>query len=145
MKIGMKMTMISVHSRGQPSRKMITCARSMNWVGVMFIDFTQVLMISWPPRRAKAAAKVFEPMKSQQTMAEVFAVRKTDSLTTVKLSRLYAAARTNPPKDPMAAASVGVASPTTIVPKTPRMIRASGKNDPRSILKISRRAKVKIT
>jgi len=46
MKIGMKMTMISVHSSGQPSRKMITCASSMNWVGVMSIDFTQVLMIS---------------------------------------------------------------------------------------------------
>ena len=88
---------------------------------------------------------MLEPTKSQHTIAEVLAVRKTDSLTTVKLSCLYAAARTNPPKDPIAAASVGVASPTTIVPRTPRIIRASGKNDPRSILKISRRAKVKIT
>jgi hypothetical protein len=43
----------------------------------------------------------------------------------------------------MAAASVGVARPKTMVPSTARIIIASGKNDPSSILKISRRAKLK--
>ena len=118
---------------------------SMNCVGVISSDSTNLLTTSCPPRSANAAAKRLDPMKSQHTMAEVFAVRKTDSLTTRKLSCLYAAARTKPPKDPIAAASVGVASPTTMVPSTPRMIRASGKNDPRSILKISSRSKVKMT
>src|SRR3954468_6291142 len=81
MKIGMKITMISVHSSGQPSRKMITCARIMNWMGVRPSDSTQRSMISWPPSSANAAEKIEEPTKSQHTIAEVFAVRKTDSFT----------------------------------------------------------------
>src|SRR6185436_13593355 len=81
MKIGMKITMISVHSSGQPSRKMITCARIMNWIGVSPSDSTQCSTTSWPPSSANAAEKIDEPTNSQQTIAEVFAVRKTDSLT----------------------------------------------------------------
>ena len=74
-KIGMKMTMISVHSSGQPRMKMMNWASSMNWIGVMLSESTQVSMISWPPSSAKAAAKMLEPTKSQHTMAVVFAVR----------------------------------------------------------------------
>src|SRR4051812_14293683 len=81
MKIGMKITMISVHSSGHPSRKMITCARIMNWMGVRPSDSTQRSMISWPPSRAKAAEKIDDPTKSQHTIAEVLAVRNTDSRT----------------------------------------------------------------
>src|SRR5512144_711467 len=81
MKIGMKITMISVHSSGQPSRKMMICARIMNWIGVRPSDSTQRSTISWPPSSAKAAEKIEEPTKSQHTMAEVFAVRNTDSFT----------------------------------------------------------------
>src|SRR5436190_9058036 len=81
MKIGMKITMISVHSSGQPSRKMMTCARIMNCTGVRPREVTQCSMTSCPPRSAKAAEKIDEPTKSQHTMADVFAVRKTDSLT----------------------------------------------------------------
>ena len=40
-KIGTKMMMISVHSSGQPSRKMIACDRIMNCTGVMLSDSTQ--------------------------------------------------------------------------------------------------------
>ena len=43
----------------------------------------------------------------------------------------------------MAAASVGVAKPNTMVPSTAKIIMASGKNEPSNILKISRRAKLK--
>ena len=43
----------------------------------------------------------------------------------------------------MAAASVGVASPKTMVPSTAMIITASGKKEPSSILKISSRAKLK--
>jgi hypothetical protein len=39
-------------------------------------------MSAWPPSRAKAAEKMDEPTKSQHTIAEVLAVRKTDSRTT---------------------------------------------------------------
>ena len=48
-------------------------------------------------------------------------------------------------KDPIAAASVGVARPKTMVPSTARISIASGKNDVSSILKISSRVSVKIT
>ncbi len=60
------------------------------------------------------------------------------------MSSAYTAASAKPPNDPTAAASVGVASPNTIEPSTARIITASGKNDDSSILKISRRGKVKI-
>ena len=82
MKIGMKITIISVHSSGQPSKKITTCARIMNCTGVRSMPSTQVLMISWPPNSANAAEKMLEPTKSQHTMALVFAVRYTDSRNT---------------------------------------------------------------
>src|SRR5512139_491193 len=81
MKIGMKMTMISVHSRGHPRMKMMACDSSMNSVGVMFSDSTHCSMICCPPSSANAAEKIDEPTNSQHTMAEVLAVRKTDSFT----------------------------------------------------------------
>ena len=71
----MKITMISVHSSGQPRMKMMNCASSMNCTGVRSIDSTQWLMISWPPSSANAAEKIDEPTNSQQTIALVFAVR----------------------------------------------------------------------
>jgi hypothetical protein len=40
MKIGMKITMISVHSSGQPKMKMMNWARIMNWIGVRSMDST---------------------------------------------------------------------------------------------------------
>src|SRR4029079_13467365 len=81
MKIGMKITMISVHSSGHPSRKMMTCARIRNWIGVRPSDSTNFSTTSWPPSSANAAEKMDEPTNSQHTIADVFAVRKTDSLT----------------------------------------------------------------
>ena len=54
----------------------------MNWTGVRSIDSTQWLTSDCPPSRAKAAEKIDEPTNSQQTIAEVLAVRNTDSLTT---------------------------------------------------------------
>src|SRR5437868_258966 len=42
-KIGTKITMISVHSSGQPRMKMIACDRIMNWTGVRFSDSTQLM------------------------------------------------------------------------------------------------------
>src|SRR5688500_2985746 len=79
MKIGMKMTMISVHSSGQPRMKMMNCARIMNWIGVRSIDSTQRLMISCPPSSANAAEKIDEPTNSQHTIAVVLAVRNDES------------------------------------------------------------------
>ena len=41
MKLGQKMTMISVHSSGQPKMKMMNCASTMNWNGVRPSESTQ--------------------------------------------------------------------------------------------------------
>src|SRR6266480_3506687 len=79
-KIGMKMTMISVHSNGQPRMKMMICARIMKPVGVRFIHNTNFSIGSWPPRYANTAENVNEPMNSQHTIAVVRAVKNTDSL-----------------------------------------------------------------
>ena len=73
-------------------------------------------------------------------MALVLAVRNTDSLTTPKVSCRYAAASTKPPNAPTAAASVGVARPNTMEPKTARIRISKGKKLDSSILKISSRA-----
>ena len=81
MKMGMKITMISVHSSGQPRMKMITCDRIRNSVLLRFIESTQRSTSSWPPSSAKAAEKIAEPTNSQHTIAEVLAVRNTDSRT----------------------------------------------------------------
>src|SRR6185369_803799 len=86
MKIGMKITMISVHSSGQPRMKMMNCESSMNCTGVMSSDRTHCSTSDCPPSKAKAAEKIDEPTNSQHTMAEVLAVRKTDSLTTSSVS-----------------------------------------------------------
>ena len=49
-KIGMKMTMISVHSSGQPRMKMMIWARIMKPVVIRFIASTNFSIGSWPPR-----------------------------------------------------------------------------------------------
>jgi hypothetical protein len=86
MKMGMKMTMISVHSSGQPRTKMITWVSTRNSVLLRFIPSTHCSTSSWPPSRANAAEKMAEPTNSQHTMALVLAVRKTLSFTTLMVS-----------------------------------------------------------
>ena len=49
-KIGTKMMMISVHSSGQPSRKMMNWARIRKPVAFRFAASTQCSITSWPPR-----------------------------------------------------------------------------------------------
>src|ERR687892_2246194 len=80
MKMGQKITMISVHSSGQPSRKMINWAMIRKPTGERFMPSTHLSINAWPPCSANTAEKSAEPMKSQQTIAVVFAVRETDSL-----------------------------------------------------------------
>ena len=80
-KIGMKITMISVHSNGQPKMKMMNWLSSMNCSVVSPRDNTQVSISSWPPSSAKDAEKIDEPTNSQHTMALVLAVRNEDSRT----------------------------------------------------------------
>ncbi len=79
-KIGTKITMISVHSSGQPSTKMIACDRIMNWMGVILSDSTQCSTSACPPRMANTPENSAEPTNSQHTMAVVLAVRNTASL-----------------------------------------------------------------
>ena len=87
MKIGQKITMISVHSSGQPSRKMIICEMIRNPTGERFMLSTQRSISPWPPCSAKTPEKSAEPTNSQQTIAVVFAVRKRDSLMFCQSSR----------------------------------------------------------
>src|SRR5216683_977818 len=57
-KMGTKMTMISVHSSGHPSRKMIACDRIMNCTGVMLRDNTHCSTSACPPRIAQTKPKI---------------------------------------------------------------------------------------
>ena len=72
--------MISVHSRGQPSRKMIIWETNRNPSGERFMLSTQRSINPWPPCKAKTAENSAEPMNSQHTIAVVFAVRNVASL-----------------------------------------------------------------
>ena len=110
----------------------------------MLSESTQVSMICCPPSSAKAAEKMLEPTKSQHTMAVVFAVRKTDSFTTWKVSLPVGRGEHHARRvAPMAAASVGVAQPKMMLPSTERMSAESGKNEPSRNLKIWNRSTVK--
>src|ERR671924_791354 len=80
MKIGQKITMISVHSSGQPSRKMMSWDRIWEPSGERFMESTQRSISDWPPCSANTAEKSADPTKSQHTIAVVFAVRNVDSL-----------------------------------------------------------------
>jgi hypothetical protein len=84
--MGMKITMISVHSSGQPRMKMITWLRIRNSVLLRFIDMTQRSTSSCPPSSANAAEKMALPTNSQHTMALVLAVRNTLSFSIVRLN-----------------------------------------------------------
>ncbi len=77
--IGQKITMISVHSSGQPSRKIIICEMIRKPTGERFMPSTQRSIKPCPPCKAKTLENSAEPMNSQQTIAVVLAVRKTAS------------------------------------------------------------------
>jgi hypothetical protein len=49
MQIGQKMTMISAHSSGQPSRKMMSCDMIRKPRGERFMPSTQRSISDWPP------------------------------------------------------------------------------------------------
>ena len=79
------MTMISVHSSGQPRMKMMIWLTIRNVSGERSRPTTKSLITASPPSAAKTAEKVKEPTNSQPTMAEVLAVRNTDSLSFSKV------------------------------------------------------------
>jgi hypothetical protein len=71
--MGTKITMISVHSSGQPSTKMIACDSSRNCSGLRFMLSTHSPPALWPPSSANTAEKIAEPTNSQQTIEVVLA------------------------------------------------------------------------
>ncbi len=108
------MMMISVHSSGQPSTKMIACERIMNCTGVRSSASTHCSSRPCPPRMAKTAENSAEPTNSQHTMAVVFAVRNTASLVRFQSSvRAWNASR-KAPAAPTAADSVAVVIPKRV-------------------------------
>ena len=136
-KIGTKITMISVHSSGQPSTKMIACETIMNWMGDMLNDSTHRSTSCCPPRIANTAEKRAEPTKSQHTIAVVLAVRNTDSFTRFQLSVPAWIASRYAPAAPTAADSVAVVMPNRITASTTTVRMPSGITDEVSSFRIS--------
>src|ERR1700732_2794270 len=128
-KMGTKITMISVHSSGQPSMKMIACDRIMNCTGVMFRDKTQCSTKLCPPRIAKTPENSAEPTNSQQTMAVVFAVRNTASFVRFQSSVRACMASRKAPAAPTPADSVAVVMPNKITARTTTVRMPSGITD----------------
>src|SRR6266436_8563409 len=125
-KIGTKMMIISVHSSGQPSTKMIACDKSMNVTGDMLSDSTHCSSSACPPRIANTPENNAEPTNSQHTMAVVFAVRKTASLVRFQSSVRACTASKNAPAAPTAADSVAVVIPNRITASTTTVRMPSG-------------------
>src|SRR5918998_814902 len=77
-KIGTKMMMISVHSNGQPSRKMMAWVSNRNCIGDRLRDRKNCSTTDWPPSTANTDENVHEPMNREQTIAVARAVKYTD-------------------------------------------------------------------
>ena len=129
--------MISVHSSGQPSTKMIAWDRIMNCTGVRFIASTHCSTSDCPPSSANTAEKSADPTNSQHTIAVVLAVRNTDSLTRWKFSVPAWTASRKAPAAPTAADSVAVVSPKRITASTSSVSSPSGITDSISIFRIT--------
>src|SRR5690554_1835595 len=84
-KIGTKMMMISVHSSGQPSRKIINWASSRNCNGVSDSPLIQLSINECPSSSENTDEKIHEPTNNQHTMALVRAVKNTASLSRAKV------------------------------------------------------------
>jgi hypothetical protein len=139
-KIGTKMTMISVHSSGHPSRKMIACDRIMNCTGDMLRDNTHCSTSACPPRIAKTPENSAEPTNSQHTMAVVFAVRNTASFVRFQSSvRAWKASR-KAPAAPTPADSVAVVIPKRMTARTTTVRIPSGITEEVRSFKTSKRS-----
>ena len=129
--------MISVHSSGQPSTKMIACDSSRNCSGVRSIASTHCSTMRWPPSSANTAENSAEPTNSQHTIEVVLAVRNTASLMRWKFSVPACQAIRKAPAAPTAADSVAVVMPNRITPSTTSVSMASGITDDTSMRRIS--------
>ena len=139
-KIGTKMTMISVHSSGQPRMKMIACDRIMNCMGVRSSASTQRSTSAWPPRMANTPENRAEPTNSQHTIAVVLAVRNTASLVRFQSSVRACSASRKAPAAPTPADSVAVVMPNRMTASTTTVRMPSGMVEETSSLTICRRS-----
>src|SRR5258708_9685877 len=110
------MMMISVHSNGQPSTKMIACDKSMNEIGDILSESTQPSSSACPPRIANTPENSAEPTNSQHTMAVVLAVRNTSCLVPSQSSGRASTASPNAPNRPTTAHSSSPQLPNKIPP-----------------------------
>merc|ERR1711991_183538 len=78
--IGTNIINISVHSNGQPNKKIIICVITKNCQGFISIDLKKCSNTSCPPKYENTEANVHEPINNHIIIAVVLAVRKTDSL-----------------------------------------------------------------
>ena len=91
----------------------------------------------WPPSSANTAEKSADPTNSQHTIAVVFAVRNTDSLTRCQLSVPAWIASRKAPAAPIAADSVAVVIPNRMTASTMIVRMPSGITDETSSFRIS--------
>ena len=94
--------------------------------GGMFQDSNVSAMNLGVPMEEKTAPMNVEAARRIITMLVVSAVRKADSLTSLKVRRPLAAVTTTAPRQPRAAPSVGVATPVRMVPRVTRIRTAGG-------------------
>src|SRR4030095_15646184 len=83
-KIGTKMMMISVHSSGQPSRKMMAWVSSRKPVVDRLSERKNVSTTCCPPSTAKTAEKVHEPMNREQTTPHARAGTQDETLSSAE-------------------------------------------------------------
>ena len=136
-KIGTKITMISVHSSGQPRTKIKACDSSINCSGERFILSTQVSMICCPPKIAKTAENKAEPTNNQQTIEVVLVVKNTACFMRSNVNAPEDQASRNAPAAPIAADSVAVVIPNKMTASTTTVKIPSGMTDSTSSFRIS--------
>ena len=136
-KIGTKMMMISVHSSGQPSRKMMNWARIRKPVRVQIRGKNPML-------DHLVAAEIGEHRGEGPRADEQIADHRRGAggqidglLQPLEGERAIAGGEHEEPSAPTAAASDGVARPNRMAPSTERIRIASGKNEVSSAQKTS--------
>ena len=119
-------TTIGTHSRGHPRIKQTIRMPITNTQGGMLKDKSVSAMNLGVPMEEKTAPMNVEAARRIITMLVVSAVRKAESLMSLKVSRLLAAVTATAPRQPRAAPSVGVASPEIMLPSASRIRVATG-------------------
>ncbi len=122
--IGMTMKTISNVSRMKPSTNMISMTTMVAPMAPPGMAERNSCTRLSPPIRRNTMEKTAAPIRMMKTIEVMVAVEMTVSFSTLRLNRRLNRASTMAPTEPTEAASVGVAMPTRMEPRT-AMMRAS--------------------